>query len=98
MSNQEPRDLEVADLDSGSNDAVSFPDHDEKYTSPSEQQSETEGWAVLPSTTGLRLSEDVANIPQVDVEMDEALTVSQPQKDLNGENLDKILTLSNQVS
>lgn len=96
MSNQEPTDLEVADLDSGSNDAVSSPDHNERNTSPSEQESETEGSAVLPSATGLRLSEGRANSPQVDIEMDEALTVNQ-QKDLDGENLEKILTLSNQV-
>lgn len=96
-SNQEPRDLEVADLDSGSNDAVPSPDRDDRNTSPSEQESETEGSAVLPSATGLRLSEGVANSPQVDREMDEALTANQPQKDLDGENLEKILTLSNQV-
>lgn len=95
VKNQEPRDLEIAELDSGTTDAVSSPDHDERNASPSEQESETE--SVLPSATGLRLSEGRTNSPQVDVEMDEALTVSHPQKDLDGENLEKILTLSNQV-
>uniref|UniRef100_H3CMJ8 Pro-interleukin-16 n=1 Tax=Tetraodon nigroviridis TaxID=99883 RepID=H3CMJ8_TETNG len=98
VSNQEPRDLVVADLDSGSNDAVSSPDHDERNTSPSEQEPETEGSAVSPSATSLRPSEGLANSPQVDIEMDGALNGNQLQKDLDGENLEKILTLSNQVS
>lgn len=97
MTNQEPSDLEVAELDSGLTDALSSPYHHERNASPSEQGSETEGSAVLPSATGLSLSEGRANSPQVDIEMDEALAVNQPQKDLDGENLEKILTLSNQV-
>lgn len=87
MSNQEPRGLRVEDLDSGSNDAVSSLDHDVRNASPSEQESETEGSVVLP----------IANSPPEDIEMDEALTAKQPQKDLDGENLEKILTLSTQV-
>lgn len=98
LSNQEPGDLEAADLNSGSNDAVSSQDHDERNTSPPEQESETEGSALSPSATGLTLSEGGENSPQVDIEMDEALTVNQQQKDLDGENFEKILTLSNQVS
>uniref|UniRef100_H3C0M8 Pro-interleukin-16 n=1 Tax=Tetraodon nigroviridis TaxID=99883 RepID=H3C0M8_TETNG len=63
-----------------------------------EQEPETEGSAVSPSATSLRPSEGLANSPQVDIEMDGALNGNQLQKDLDGENLEKILTLSNQVS
>lgn len=98
VSNQEPRDLEIDDLDSRSNDPLSSPDEDERNASPPEQESETEGSTVSPPPTCLTLSEDKAKSPQVDMDMDQELTVNQPQKDLDGENLEKILTFSNQVS
>lgn len=93
----EPRDPEGADVDSGSNDAASAPVLHERSTSPPEEECETGGPAVFPPATGLRLSKGGETGPQVDMEMDEALTVNQPQKDLDGENLEKLLTLSNQV-
>lgn len=94
VSNQEPRDLEVADMD----DALSSLDHTERNTSPSEEESGTEGSAVLPPMACLRLSEGKAERPQVDVETNEDLTVNQPHKDLDGENLVKILNFGNQVT
>lgn len=98
VSNQEPRDLEVADMDSGSNDALSSLDHNERNTSPSEEESRTQRSAVLTPTACPRLSDGKAECPRVDVETNEHLTVNQPHKDLDGENLVKILTFGNQVT
>uniref|UniRef100_H2S1K1 Pro-interleukin-16 n=1 Tax=Takifugu rubripes TaxID=31033 RepID=H2S1K1_TAKRU len=92
VSNQEPRDREIADLVSGSNDPLSARDQDDRNPSP------VEGRTASPPPTSLRVSEAKATIPQVDVDMDEELTVTRPQKDLDGENLEKILTFSIQVS
>lgn len=92
VSNQEPRDREIADLVSGSNDPLSAQDQDDRNPSP------VKGWTDSPPPTSLRMSEAKATIPQVDVDMDEELTVNQPQKDLDGENLEKILTFSIQVT
>lgn len=91
----EPRDPEGADVDSGLNDAVSAPVLHERNT-PSEE-CETDRPAVYPPATGLRQSKGGTTGPQVDMEMDEALTVNQQQKDLDGENSKKLLNLSNQV-
>lgn len=102
VSNLEPRDLEMDDLDSRSNDPLSSLDEDERSASPPEQESEAEGSTASPPPTCLTLSEDRAKSPQVDMDvdmdMDQELTANQPQKDLDGENLEKVLTFSNQVS
>lgn len=92
----EPRDPEGADVDSGLNDAVSAPVLHERNT-PSLEECETDRPAVYPPATGVRRSKGGTAGPQVDMEMDEALTVNQPQKDLDGENSKKLLNLSNQV-
>lgn len=93
-SNQEPRDLEIDDLD----DPLSSPDEDEREASPPEEESETQGSTASPPPTCVALSEDNTKSPQVDMDMDQELTANQPQKDLDGENLEKIITFSNQVS
>lgn len=92
VSHQEPRDREVADLVSGPNDPLSEGGEDDRDPSP------CEGRTVSPPPTGLRMSEAKATIPQVDVDMDEELTANQPEKDLDGENLEKILSFSIQVT
>lgn len=95
-SHLEPRDPEGADVGSGFNDAVSAPVLHERNTHSSEE-CETDRPAVYPPATGLRWSKGGTTGPQVDMEMDEALTVNQPQKDLDGENSKKLLNLINQV-
>lgn len=92
VSHQEPRAREIADLVSGPNDPLSAGDQDDRNPSP------VEGWTDPPPPTSLRTSEARATIPQVDVDMEEELTVSRPQRDLDGENLEKILTFSIQVT
>lgn len=87
VSNQEPRNREIAALVSGSNDPLSARDQDDRNPSP------VQGWTDSPPPTSPSMSEAKATIPQVD----EELTVNQPQKDLDLD-LEKILTFSIQVT
>lgn len=98
VSNQDTGDRETADLVPGPNDPLPAGDQEDRNPSP------VQGRTDPPPPTGPRTSGAKAAIPQVDldedvdVDVDEELSADQPQKDLDGENLEKILSFSIQVS